>query len=75
MTIESGKPQETPESWQIDKTLKVKHMTDKCPACSHRWIDTWYREGEIGFKDVCDTCQFEGISLNVFTPKTNSPEY
>jgi hypothetical protein len=62
MNIESGNSQETPESVE-DNPLEFVVLTGHCPACSNGWITTWYREGEIGFTDTCDSCDFEGINI------------
>lgn len=62
MSIGNVAPQETPES-EENKPLQVVYTNQRCPECHRGFIDTWYRDGEVGFRDNCDTCDFEGINI------------
>lgn len=62
MSIEQGNSQETPKFVKIPARLVV-HGADTCPACKHGYVDRHYVADEVGFRDNCDTCGFEGLNI------------
>lgn len=62
MTIGNVAPQETPES-EEKKPMKVVHFADECPVCKFGMVSRFYHEGEVGFRDNCNSCEFEGVNI------------
>ena len=59
MTFGNEAPKEKPEIGE----WRVALSADTCPVCKYGYVDRHYRVGEIGFRDNCDTCEFEGINI------------